>query len=190
MSLARTRARTAAAAAAAASAALIALVPTPTVYAQQPTDRPVIRSQADLPRHEYVLPDGVTSASGLLRDPDALLTMLPQLKADVEQTLATYDIADAAVRRGFHLTTVRIYASGYRVESYVPGGTRLTLSGTSMAAPQVARLAGQLLAIAPHLTTADVKRLILEGGDSSTHGRLLLLNPARSVALLREGVGR
>ena len=33
--------------------------------------------------------------------------------------------------------TVKVHANGYQVESYLPGGDRVALSGTSMASPQV-----------------------------------------------------
>ena len=41
------------------------------------------------------------------------------------------------------------YADGFEVESYIPGGSRLKLSGTSMASPEVTNLAAKLFALDP-----------------------------------------
>ena len=57
--------------------------------------------------------------------------------------------------------TVRLYANGDQVESYIPGGQTLRASGTSMAAPQVTNAAGKLLAIDPSLTPEQVIDLLL-----------------------------
>jgi subtilisin family serine protease len=79
---------------------------------------------------------------------------------------------------------VDVYANGYEVESYLPGGDKLTASGTSASSPNAANLAAKLLALDPSLTTNDVVVLIKEGADRSDDGRLLLINPKRSVELL------
>lgn len=81
---------------------------------------------------------------------------------------------------------VRVYASGFQVDSLIPGGDRMRWSGTSMAAPQVANLAAKLWALEPSLTVADVVRLIVDGADGSEDGGILLLNPKRSVELLAQ----
>ncbi|MGE5176788.1 MAG: S8 family serine peptidase [Hyphomicrobiales bacterium] len=80
---------------------------------------------------------------------------------------------------------VDVYASGYEVESYIPGGERMKLSGTSMAAPQVTNLAGQLWAVHPKLTVAQVKQLIVDGADPTKAGdrEIRLLDPKKSMAL-------
>lgn len=79
---------------------------------------------------------------------------------------------------------VRAHASGFEVDSYVPGGIRMKFSGTSMAAPNVANLAGKLLAIAPELSPQEVKQLIHLGVDQSSDGRRFLINPKRSIKML------
>lgn len=86
------------------------------------------------------------------------------------------------------LGKVELYANGFEVESYVPGGNRLKLSGTSMASPQVLNLAGKLLALNPELTTSDLRRLILEGADTKQleSREIRLMNPKRSLELLEE----
>jgi subtilisin family serine protease len=80
---------------------------------------------------------------------------------------------------------VAVHANGFEVESYIPGGERLKYSGTSMASPNVANLAGKLLAIDPNLSVEQVIELIKLGTDRSANGRLNLINPRRSLALLK-----
>ena len=80
--------------------------------------------------------------------------------------------------------TVLVNANGYRVDSYVPGGRRLRESGTSMASPNVANLAGKMFALAPSLTPEQAIALIRQGADSSADGRRHLINPKATVALL------
>src|ERR1700735_3083702 len=60
-------------------------------------------------------------------------------------------IAVGAVNQGGEATTftsygdtVLVYAAGYRVDSFVPGGRRMRFSGTSMASPNVVNLAAKL----------------------------------------------
>ena len=81
--------------------------------------------------------------------------------------------------------TVVVHANGFEVDSLVPGGDRLKLSGTSMAAPQVTNLAAKLFALNPDLTVAQVKALIL--GSAERNGRVNLLNPRAAVAKARAG---
>jgi len=82
---------------------------------------------------------------------------------------------------------VVVYANGFEVESYVPGGERMKASGTSMSSPNVTNLAAKLLALKPTLKPAEVVELIKKGADRK-EGTFpyLLLNPERSVGLLRE----
>ncbi|HEX4022764.1 MAG TPA: S8 family serine peptidase [Acidobacteriaceae bacterium] len=82
--------------------------------------------------------------------------------------------------------TVILDADGYEVESYVPGGTRLKESGTSMASPNVANLAGKLIALDPKLTPEQTIALMKQGATPSADGRMHLINPRASVALLKE----
>jgi subtilisin family serine protease len=85
------------------------------------------------------------------------------------------------------LGKVDIYACGFEVESYVPGGNRLKFSGTSMASPQVLNLAGKLLALRPQLSTTELRETILQGADRKQleSREILLMNPKRSVELLQ-----
>ena len=84
--------------------------------------------------------------------------------------------------------TVVVHANGFEVDSLVPGGERLRLSGTSMASPQVANLAAKLMALKPGLTAVQVKALILDGaerqpGADGQPGRVRLIHPRRSAQL-------
>jgi subtilisin family serine protease len=79
--------------------------------------------------------------------------------------------------------TVNVYANGYEVESYIPGGDRLAASGTSASSPNAVNLAAKLFALEPSLTPSDVVALIEDGAEPNAEG-LLLINPARSVELL------
>lgn len=88
-----------------------------------------------------------------------------------------------------HGASVDVHANGYEVESYVPGGDREKYSGTSMASPNVANLAAKLFAIDPKLTVHDVTELILGGANRSPDGRLNLINPRKSLELLKARKG-
>lgn len=80
--------------------------------------------------------------------------------------------------------TVSVHANGQEVEAYIPGGQKLRLSGTSMAAPQVVNLAAKLLALDPGLTPAELIALIESGATRTADGRRNNIHPKRSVELL------
>jgi Subtilase family len=82
--------------------------------------------------------------------------------------------------------TVVVDAAGFQVDSQIPGGAHLRLSGTSMAAPNVANLAGKLFAIAPTLTPEEAIALIRKGADVSADGRRHLINPKQTLTLLKQ----
>jgi prophage DNA circulation protein len=69
-------------------------------------DRPVIRSEADLPRQTYPVP--VASASHLLTDDAAFGVLAESVRADVERLLAEHDIEDRATLRRFHSTLANL----------------------------------------------------------------------------------
>jgi len=81
--------------------------------------------------------------------------------------------------------TVAVDADGYDVESYVPGGAKLKLSGTSMASPNVTNLAAKLFALDPSLTPHKVIELIKQGATPSEDGRRHLIDPKHSIELLK-----
>jgi subtilisin family serine protease len=80
---------------------------------------------------------------------------------------------------------VDVHANGFEVDSYLPGGERMKYSGTSMASPNVANLAAKLLALEPRLSVEQTIMFIKLGAERSADGRINLINPRKSVALLR-----
>ncbi len=84
------------------------------------------------------------------------------------------------------LGKVDIYANGFEVESFVPGGNRIKFNGTSMSSPQVLNLAAKLLALDPGLSTAALRQMILDGSDKKAleTRTIRLMNPAASAALI------
>ncbi len=78
--------------------------------------------------------------------------------------------------------TVAVHANGYEVESYVPGGDRLKMSGTSMASPNVTNLAAKILAVNPRLKPAAVIEIIKSTAEKTADGRRNLVNPIKAVA--------
>ena len=100
-------------------------------------------------------------------------------------TVGAVDSAGEEVGFTSYGPTVRVHANGYQVESFLPGGSRVALSGTSMASPQVANLAGKLLAVNPKLSTAEVIRIIVDTADRSADGRRVLMNPKKAIAAAR-----
>jgi subtilisin family serine protease len=119
------------------------------------------------------------SDTGFLQDVPASLE-LPNLIT----VGATNQAGDATTFTSYGKTVV-IYADGFHVDSYIPGGRRVKFSGTSMASPEVANLAAKLFAIDPTLTPEKAKTFILDGADSSEDGRRKLMNEKRSVELAR-----
>jgi subtilisin family serine protease len=82
---------------------------------------------------------------------------------------------------------VSAYADGFEVDSPIPGGTSLKLSGTSMASPAVANLAAKLFALDPSLKPEDVISLIGQGlTPAKSDARIQLIDPKKSVELLKE----
>ena len=109
---------------------------------------------------------------------------------DLPNVLVSGAVDQAGEATGFTSEgrTVRVYANGFEVNSYVPGGNRIKMSGTSMASPNVANLAGKLIARDPSLSPEEVARLIIDGADDmGEDGKtMLVINPKRSMELLNE----
>ena len=84
---------------------------------------------------------------------------------------------------------VDVYSNGFEVDSYLPGGDRMKMSGTSMAAPNVTNLAAKLWAVRPALKVTQVKDFIVKGADEKKSGEktIRLLNPKNSMSLATAG---
>ncbi|MGB6974141.1 MAG: S8 family serine peptidase [Terracidiphilus sp.] len=82
--------------------------------------------------------------------------------------------------------TVKVDANGYQVQSEVPGGEKLRMSGTSMASPNTVNLAAKLIALDPKLTPKQTIHLIVAGATASQDGRRHNIDEKRSVELLKQ----
>lgn len=78
--------------------------------------------------------------------------------------------------------TVVVDANGFEVESYIPGGERLKMSGTSMASPNVANLAAKILVVNPKLTPQQVIDVIRKTAEKTADGRRNLIDPKKAIA--------
>jgi len=81
-----------------------------------------------------------------------------------------------------HGPTVALHANGYQVDSVVPGGRRIALSGTSMSSPQVTNLAAKMLAVKPSLQPAELIGILRSTAERSEDGRRTLIHPAKALA--------
>jgi subtilisin family serine protease len=84
---------------------------------------------------------------------------------------------------------VDVYSDGFEVDSYVPGGDHMKLSGTSMAAPNVTNLAAKLWATNPKLTVEQVKTYIVQSADEKKSGdkTIRLMNPKATFSAAMGG---
>ena len=62
---------------------------------------------------------------------------------------------------------IKLFANGYEVESFVPGGARVNFNGTSMASPQVANLAAKMLVVNPDLKPEQIKKILADTATPS-----------------------
>lgn len=97
-------------------------------------------------------------------------------------TVGAVDLAGDEASFTSYGPTVVVHANGYQVESFIPGGDRVALSGTSMASPQVTNLAAKMLAVNPKLTPVEVIAVIRDTAEKTADGRRVLLNPAKAMA--------
>jgi len=80
--------------------------------------------------------------------------------------------------------SIDLYANGFEVPSVVPGGSPINISGTSLAAPQVANLAAKLFAVDPTLTVEEVRALIMETATTDGSNELPVIHPQVAIGLL------
>ncbi len=141
------------------------------------------------------LHDAIASAPGILfviaagnDDNDVGFDRVIPSAYDLDNILVVGAVDQAGERTSFTSMgeNVVVYANGFEVDSYVPGGQRMAFSGTSMASPNALNLAVKLITVKPALQPAEVKRLIEQGADElAGQPGLKLLNPAASMALLQ-----
>ncbi|MEM1080366.1 MAG: S8 family serine peptidase [Pseudomonadota bacterium] len=80
--------------------------------------------------------------------------------------------------------SIDIYANGQEVPSRVPGGMTISLSGTSIAAPQVANLAAMIWAIEPELSVSQVRQKIIDNATAEGEKLLPVISPVATLAQL------
>jgi len=78
--------------------------------------------------------------------------------------------------------SIDAYANGFEIEGRVPGGKVLKLSGTSMAAPQVANIAAKMFAVNPKLTVEQAITILLNTATVEGEQELRVVHDARAVA--------
>ena len=81
---------------------------------------------------------------------------------------------------------VEVYANGFEVDSYIPGGDRLKFSGTSMASPNVANLAAKLIAVKPSLKPSVVVALIKQGAEKGGSENFTLIHPKKTGEMVKK----
>ena len=82
---------------------------------------------------------------------------------------------------------IGVYANGHEIESVVPGGAKVRMSGTSMAAPEVTNLAAKILSVNPGLRPDQVIALITRTADADDTPTILRINPKLALAAARNG---
>lgn len=81
---------------------------------------------------------------------------------------------------------VRVFDHGVEVDSVIPSGEHVPLSGTSMASPNVANLAAKLVALDPALTPARIIDVIVAtGAPIAAPFNGVVAHEARAVARVR-----
>lgn len=82
---------------------------------------------------------------------------------------------------------IGVYADGFEIESVVPGGAKVHMSGTSMAAPEVVNLAAKILAVDPKLTPTQVIDVITRTADAGDSPAIRRINPKLALASVMKG---
>jgi len=124
----------------------------------------------------------VTAAGNSNGDSTFTETIPASLKLPNLLTVGAVDKAGDEAAFTSYGPTVVVDANGYEVESYIPGGERLKMSGTSMASPNVANLAAKILTVNPKLKPAEVIGIIRGTAERTADGRRNLIDPKKAVA--------
>ncbi|MFO1293124.1 MAG: S8 family serine peptidase [Rubrivivax sp.] len=127
----------------------------------------------------------VTAAGNTNNDPGFVEDVPAAIVLPNLLTVGAVDLAGDEAGFTSYGAVVKVHANGYQVESFLPGGQRVALSGTSMAAPQVTNLAAKLLAVNPKLTPQDLVRIIVDTSESTADGRRHLIYPKKALAAAR-----
>jgi len=83
---------------------------------------------------------------------------------------------------------VDVYSNGFEVLSYVPGGDKMKMSGTSMSSPNVVNLVAKMLAVNPSLTPEQMIDVIVKACDEKKVGErtVRLIHPKRTVSMVAQ----
>lgn len=93
---------------------------------------------------------------------DELPTSPTNIKADnVVSVAATYDVQFLAPFSNYGIKMVDVAAPGMLIDSQIPLDRRLSISGTSQAAPFVAKIAGMIKDANPALTPGEIKKILI-----------------------------
>jgi subtilisin family serine protease len=124
----------------------------------------------------------ITSAGN--SDNDAEFDMMYPSSYELPNLLTVGAVDQAGEETSFTTfgENVDLHANGFEVESYVPGGERMPMSGTSMSSPNVVNLAAKVLAVKPDLSVAELRRILIEGSDRMDDGRRVLINPRATLS--------
>ncbi len=126
---------------------------------------------------------------------DIYPTSPANIKADNSITVAaTMDRLRIAVFSSYGMM-VDVAAPGVTIESAIPGGEYLRVSGTSQAAPYVANVAGQIRDANPALTPKETKEIIIGTVDYKVYlqdkvASSGIVNPERAVYAAKASNGR
>ncbi len=129
----------------------------------------------------------VTSAGN--SDNDVVFEEVYPSSMDYPNIMSVGAVDQAGEETGFtSFGKVDVYANGFEVLSFVPGGDEMKLSGTSQASPNVTNLAAKLWAMNPDLTVAQVRSLIVDSADERKAGErsVKLMNPKKSFEMLNK----
>lgn len=123
----------------------------------------------------------VVSAAGNYASNNDLQPMYPS-SYDVPSNLSvasTTRFDDLSSFSNYGANSVHVGSPGEYIESTVPGNKTMKMSGTSMAAPFVAGMAGLAFREAPSLSGYQMKQLILQSADQNNYLNGLVSTSAR-----------
>ncbi len=128
----------------------------------------------------------VTSAGN--SDNDAEFDLMIPSSYDLPNILTVGAVDQAGEETSFSTfgSNVDLHANGFEVMSYVPGGDRMAMSGTSMSSPNVVNLAAKVLAVSPELTPQELIDLMKSATETSEDGRITLINPKATLEMLEQ----